>query len=87
MPSEALQALHRAALATAPPGALHCVETHCGGQPARIVVHGVPALPGASVFEKMLHMERHADALRKRLLFEPRGSPAMMADVIVPPSQ
>ena len=90
MPPNTLPLLHRAATERASLGgsgfrrALDCIDTHCGGQPARIVVGGMPDLPGSSVFDKMLHLERHGDALRRLLIFEPRGSPAMMADVIVP---
>ena len=42
-------------------------------------------MPGATMMDKVRHLERHDDELRRLLMFEPRGSPAMMADLIVPP--
>ena len=64
---------------------LRCVDTHCGGQPARVVVGGAPEVPGATMLDKVRHLQQHDDELRRMLMFEPRGSPAMMADLIVPP--
>lgn len=64
---------------------LQCVDVHCGGQPARVVIGGAPELPGATMLDKVRYLQRHDDELRRMLMFEPRGSPAMMADLIVPP--
>ena len=36
------------------------------------------------MFEKAVYLERHADHIRKRMLNEPRGYPAMCANVILP---
>jgi proline racemase len=38
------------------------------------------------MFEKMKYFEQHADGLRQRMLFEPRGYPAMCCNVILPPT-
>jgi proline racemase len=43
-------------------------------------------VPGASMFEKMCHLRDHADALRLRMLREPRGYPAANCNVILPPT-
>ena len=37
------------------------------------------------MFEKMRHLETHADGLRKRMLREPRGYPAANCNLILPP--
>jgi proline racemase len=67
--------------------ALQVVDAHAAGEPGRVVVGGVLDVPGASMFEKMVHLREHADELRLRLLREPRGYPAVCANVILPPTQ
>ena len=64
---------------------LQCVDTHCEGEPTRVVVGGVVDVPGASMLEKMHHLEHNADELRRALLFEPRGSAPLSATLVLPP--
>jgi proline racemase len=63
---------------------LMAVDLHAAGEPGRVVLGGVPDVPGATVFEKRLHFEKHLDGLRKLMLREPRGYPAMCCNVVVP---
>jgi proline racemase len=65
---------------------LHCVDAHAEGEPSRIVVGGVLDVPGATMLEKMRHLEREGDELRRLLLFEPRGSAPLSLDVVLPPT-
>ncbi len=65
---------------------LTAIEVHACGEPGRVIVGGVLDVPGASVFEKRLHFERHLDHIRKRMLREPRGYPGLCCNVIVPPT-
>jgi proline racemase len=51
-----------------------------------VVVAGVPAPPGATVFEQMEAL-RADDSLRRFLLREPRGSVAVHANLLVPPTR
>lgn len=62
------------------------VDAHACGEPGRVITGGVMDLPGSTMFEKMKWMETHADHIRQRMLREPRGSPVMCCNVIVPPS-
>jgi proline racemase len=62
------------------------VDLHACGEPGRVIVGGVLDVPGETMFEKMQHFEQHADDLRTRMLFEPRGYPAMCCNVILPPT-
>jgi proline racemase len=39
------------------------------------------------MFEKMRHLQTHADGLRKRMLREPRGYPAANCNLILPPTR
>jgi proline racemase len=63
------------------------VDLHAGGEPGRVIVGGVIDVPGRTMFEKMKHLERHADGLRKRMLREPRGYPALCCNVVLPPTR
>jgi proline racemase len=62
------------------------VDAHAGGEPGRVIVGGVLDVPGASMFEKRLYLERHADGLRQRMLREPRGYPGLCCNLILPPT-
>jgi proline racemase len=60
------------------------VDAHAGGEPGRVVIAGVHDVPGATMLEKRNHLAEHGDRLRRLLLREPRGYPAMCANVILP---
>src|SRR5499427_6868992 len=64
---------------------IHAVDLHCCGEPGRVIVGGVPDVPGRTMFEKMQHLAKHQDDLRKRMLREPRGYPAANCNVVLPP--
>ena len=63
---------------------LTVVDAHCGGEPARVVLTGLPAIPGATMNEKRLHMMEHLDHFRTLLITEPRGYPCQNVDFVVP---
>ena len=66
---------------------LQAVDVHAAGEPGRVIVGGVLDVPGATMFEKAQHLEHHADSLRRLMLREPRGYPALCANVILPPTR
>lgn len=65
---------------------LDLVDTQAGGDVSRIVLGGVGPLPGHSTLEQVRFLEREADGLRRLLLYEPYGDPAMSVDLILPPT-
>ena len=65
---------------------LQAVDLHAAGEPGRVIVGGVLDVPGATMFDKMRHLAEHGDGLRKLMLREPRGYPALCANVILPPT-
>jgi Proline racemase len=65
---------------------LQAVDLHAAGEPGRVVVGGVLDVPGATMLEKARHLELHGDGLRRLMLREPRGYPALCANVILPPT-
>lgn len=65
---------------------LDLIDTQAGGDVSRIVMGGVGNLPGDSVREKARYLQHHGDGLRRLLLSEPYGDPAMSVNLVVPPS-
>ncbi len=63
------------------------VDAHAGGEPGRVITGGVHDVPGATMFEKKVHLETQGDHLRKLMLREPRGYPASCCNVILPPTR
>jgi proline racemase len=62
------------------------VDAHAGGEPGRVIVGGVTDVPGASMLAKRDHLWREGDRLRRLVLREPRGYPALCANVVLPPT-
>ena len=67
---------------------LRCVDLHCGGEPATVVVDGggFDQVQGANMFEKRRDVMARLDHWREGLLHEPRGYPCANADFLVPPT-
>jgi proline racemase len=63
------------------------VGCHAGGEVGNVVVGGVLPPAGATVFEQMQKLRDEGDWLRRMLLREPRGSVAVHANLIVPPTR
>lgn len=63
------------------------VDLHACGEPGRVIIGGVPDVPGKTMFEKKVYLETKADGLRKRMLREPRGYPAANCNLILPPTR
>eukprot|EP00756_Hemistasia_phaeocysticola_P057202 Hpha_TRINITY_DN33828_c0_g1::TRINITY_DN33828_c0_g1_i1::g.27459::m.27459/K01777/prdF; proline racemase len=66
------------------PKTFQAVDAHCGGEPARIIVGGLPNIPGQTMMEKRAYFMENYDHIRKLLLTEPRGYPCQNADLVVP---
>lgn len=60
------------------------VDAHACGEPGRVITGGVLDVPGATMFEKKVYLETHADHIRLRMLREPRGYPAANCNLILP---
>lgn len=67
--------------------AISVIDLHACGEHGRVIVGGVLDVPGRTMFEKMKHLERHGDGLRKRMLREPRGYPAANCNLVLPPTR
>ncbi len=67
------------------PGRLVTINSHTAGEATRLVVDGIPTIPGATVNDKRLHLKDHWDHYRLLLTREPRGSRETVAVVVTEP--
>ena len=77
-----------AARAWAPPAGWRrvlAVDAHAGGEPLRVVLEGFPALGGDSILARRRDARLRHDALRKALMWEPRGHADMYGCLLTPP--
>jgi trans-L-3-hydroxyproline dehydratase len=64
---------------------IETVEAHTGGEPLRIVVGGLPAIPGDTILAKRRYAQEHLDPLRRVLMWEPRGHADMYGAFLTEP--
>lgn len=79
---------HHSNHASSAPLMIEAIDAHAEGEPGRVVFGGTGRLevPGATMFEKKINMERDFDWLRLVMLKEPRGLPSTCLNVILPPT-
>lgn len=63
---------------------LQLVDAHAGGDVSRQVLAGVAPLPGTTLLAQLEYLRHEADGLRRLLLYEPYGDPAMCVNLVVP---
>jgi proline racemase len=68
------------------PREIQAVDAHACGEHGRVIVGGIPDIPGKSIFDKMTWLRDNAEGIRKLMLREPRGYPAANCNMILPPS-
>jgi len=61
------------------------IDAHTGGEPLRILVSGLPQVPGATILEKRTWLKENRDDLRQFLMNEPRGHADMYGAYLFPP--
>ncbi|SPT57853.1 proline racemase family protein [Actinomadura madurae] len=66
---------------------ISAVDSHTEGMPTRVVTGGVAPIPGATMAERRRYAVRHLDGLRRFLVDEPRGHPAMSGALLQPPTR
>ena len=64
---------------------IEAVDYHSAGEPFRIVLSGIPDLPGATVRARRTAVPEGADAVRRLVCHEPRGHADMYGGFLVPP--
>ncbi len=63
---------------------IQVIGCHAEGEIGDVIIGGVLPPAGATMYEKMLTMEREHDHIRRFLICEPRGSVARHVNLIVP---
>jgi proline racemase len=66
---------------------LDLLLVHCQGEIGKVIVGGAPEIPGATMLDKMNHINTVDDSLRRFVTFEPRASVAMSVNLLVAPTR
>jgi len=63
---------------------IQTVDAHTGGEPLRIVISGLPPVPGKTILERRSWLEQERDDVRQFLMNEPRGHADMYGAYLLP---
>jgi proline racemase/trans-L-3-hydroxyproline dehydratase len=61
------------------------LDLHAGGEPIRLVIDGLPPIPGETMNDKRVYVRQHLDHVRLLLTREPRGHRDMFAAIVTDP--
>lgn len=64
---------------------IQTIDAHTGGEPLRILLSGMPGVPGRNILEKRAWLKANRDDLRQFLMNEPRGHADMYGAYLLPP--
>ena len=67
------------------PDRLLTIDSHTAGEPTRLVVGGLPPIPGETINDKRLYLSEHLDHVRMLMAQEPRGHRDMLAALVTEP--
>ena len=65
---------------------MHVIDSHTGGEPTRVILSGGPDLGGGGIEQQAQALARDHQDFLNAVLAEPRGQPAMVAALLVPPT-
>ncbi|HVK94985.1 MAG TPA: trans-3-hydroxy-L-proline dehydratase [Noviherbaspirillum sp.] len=65
---------------------VHTIDAHTGGEPLRILMSGMPPVPGNTILKKRSWLKANRDDLRQFLMNEPRGHADMYGAYLLPPT-
>ncbi len=65
---------------------LHAVDSHTMGEATRVIIGGLPVIPGNTMPEKKEYLEKHLDYIRTAVMHEPRGHKDMFGSIITTPT-
>lgn len=64
---------------------IRTIDVHAAGEPLRVIVDGLPPIPGATMLEKRRYARENLDVVRRRLMWEPRGHADMYGAIPTEP--
>ncbi|MFM0194375.1 proline racemase family protein [Paraburkholderia strydomiana] len=66
---------------------LQIADVHCEGEIGKVITGGVLGIPGATMLDKMNHINEVDDSLRRLVVLEPRGCLQMSVNLLLPPTR
>ena len=66
---------------------IEIVQVHCQGENGKVIVGGAPEIPGATMLDKMNHINEVDDRLRRFVTLEPRASAQMTVNLVTAPTR
>jgi trans-L-3-hydroxyproline dehydratase len=64
---------------------LRTIEAHTGGEPLRVIIRGLPPIPGKTMLAKRRYVQENWDHVRRGVMWEPRGHADMFGAMITEP--
>ena len=64
---------------------LTMLDVHAEGEIGRVVTGGLLPIPGATMLDKMRHINETDDSIRRFTVYEPRGTAHMTVNLLLPP--
>jgi len=68
------------------PDRIVTIDSHTAGEPTRLIVSGIPPVPGKTMQAKLDYFRDHFDHLRLRLTREPRGHRGIFGALLTEPA-
>ena len=65
---------------------IHVIDSHTEGEPTRVVISGGPDLGHGPLDERLRRFRETADAFRRSIILEPRGSEALVGALLCEPA-
>ena len=66
---------------------LSMIDVHAEGEVGKVITGGVIDIPGQTMLEKMDHINKVDDSLRRFVAYEPRGAAAISVNLLLPPTR
>ena len=66
---------------------LELVQVHCQGEIGKVIVGGAPEIPGATMLDKMNHINHVDGSLRRFVTHEPRACAQMSVNLLIAPTR
>ena len=66
---------------------IELIQVHCQGEIGKVLMAGTPEIPGATMLDKMHHINKVDDSLRRFVTLEPRGFAQMSVNLLVAPTR
>ncbi len=68
-------------------GVMELLLVHAEGEIGKVIMAGAPDVPGATVLDKLVHLNEVDDRLRRYATLEPRGMAQASVNLLLPPTE